>query len=268
VEPIFQLWNSIQTQHRWHRLYQSLLFRDWQWRTQPARTASLGQPLYGTTAITPAVAAVEPYSSSARMAQAHVIANAGRRAAASRPCWSETRFMAHVGGRQSRRGNVVQGRYNGTGFATLTRSLQHEPSVPADNLYANSDGATPLELCVSGGVLYGTTRLADLRRGKFSGSTRTALASPTFTLQTVWMMKSPAGMALRQHAVWDHVGIRAFGTEVGARKHQYSDQPTDGFTNLYDFSPWPLARTVIVLFHCPACSGWRHTVWDFISTCR
>ena len=142
-------------------------------------------------------------------------------------------------------GIVFKVKTNGTSFAILhTFSAPTNLSVPADNNYANNDGAMPVgTLAVSGGVLYGTAEIGGtygvgtIFRVNTDGTGFTNLYNFTNGVDGAY---PAAGMAL--------AGNTLYGTASGSQAlpndsaSQYSsifkiNPDGTGFTNLYDFSP-------------------------------
>ena len=142
-------------------------------------------------------------------------------------------------------GTVFKVNTNGTGFATLhTFSAATNESVPADNAYANTDGALPLgTLTVSGGVLYGITDIGGsygvgtVFRLNTDGTGFTNLYNFTNGVDGAYPQ---AGMALAGNTLYGTTsGSQAFPNDVAAKASSIFKINTDGtgFTNLYDFTP-------------------------------
>ncbi len=134
---------------------------------------------------------------------------------------------------------------NGTGFATLhTFTAPTNESVPADNAYANSDGAIPLgTLAVSGGMLYGTTEIGGtfgvgiIFRLNTDGTGFTNLYNFTNGADGSYPQ---AGMTLSGNTLYGTTsGSQALPNDVVAKASSIFKINTDGtgFTNLYDFTP-------------------------------
>jgi uncharacterized repeat protein (TIGR03803 family) len=142
-------------------------------------------------------------------------------------------------------GIVFKVKTNGTGFTTLhTFTVATNQSVPANNNYANSDGAMPVgTLAVSGGVLYGTAEIGGtygvgtIFRLNTDGTGFTNLYNFTNGVDGAY---PAAGMALAGNSLYGTAsGSQALPNDSAGQYSSIFKINTDGtgFTNLYDFSP-------------------------------
>ena len=136
-------------------------FHDGQWRHSACGgIASMGNTLYGTTQHTSGGAG-ELIQTGTDGSNFTVLANGsdGAQPQGGLVLSGDSFYGTTSAGGTPGAGIVFKVGTNGTGFAMLhTFSAATNESVPADNSYANSDGASPLgTLAVSGDVLYGTT---------------------------------------------------------------------------------------------------------------
>ena len=142
-------------------------------------------------------------------------------------------------------GTVFKVHTNGIGFAVLhTFSAATNESVPADNAYANTDGALPLGTLASlGGVLYGTTDIG----GTYGVGTVFRLNTDGTGFTNLYNFTNgadgsypQAGLALAGNTLYGTTsGSQALPNDVAAKASSIFKINTDGtgFTNLYDFTP-------------------------------